>query len=352
MRKKLFVSILCAMLVTGCSSTPQVNSIVGSGQVKMESGSGVSEEAGTDGDVAETVTTVDSHTLYESFLKNEITVHIGNGRSNGYYIFGRDFGENDFAFTELVQALVEGVENSNGGAKVDKKSVGIKYAYIDCGNDGAEELLLEIRIPTQVEESVEYFVIKDNNGPLETVYTDEGWSRSNIHINSMGYVYSDGSGGASSSSYAKGYIDAEGRWHHIYTATASTFKSGEDLSFKGDLHTVSSVGDNEYVFLDFDFNNTDGDESDDTFGYAEVGDAGNGNPTDGYKGYYSTELLVDDSLYEESSELNKFFTGEGLTTVSIPDIEKMIEDKENQEGLTSEIKDAGEPAWQKISINF
>ncbi|MBO4457455.1 MAG: hypothetical protein J5802_07035 [Butyrivibrio sp.] len=351
MKKKFLVSVLCAMLVTGCSSVPQANSIIG-GDVKVEEGSNEAEETGTDGEGAETATATDSKGVYESFLKNEITVHIDTEGDAGYYIFQRNYEEDVVTFQELVQTLVESVQNNNGGAKVDMKSVGIRYAYIDCGNDGAEELALEIRIPTNVEETVEYFVIKDNDGPLEVVYTDEGWSRSNIHINRFGYVYTDGSGGANTGSYGKGFIGADGKWHYIYTAVATTFTSGEDLSFNGDLHTAPSVGDKKYVFFDFDFNDTINEEVDDTFSYAEIGDIASTDPSEGYRGFFCADLLVDDSLYEDSNALKKFFTDAGLTTVSITDITKMIEEKENEEGLTSEIKDGEETPWQKLEVSF
>ena len=76
----------------------------------------------------------------------------------------------------------------------------------------------------------------------------------------------------------------------------------------------------------------------------------------GFKGYFYTQLLHDDSLYEESGEIYEYLRQNNRLPedklVTINDLEQMIAQKEKKEGLTEEIKNGKTLIWEELAYTF
>lgn len=299
---------------------------------------------------------VEETSLYERFLSNEAKVRISQNNNFGYYCNLEDMQDQEFTLEELTNRIIAGyVGDEYSGVKISLES--IEYSYIDCGNDGKKELAVRINTPS-IDGWEEYIVIRENNGALETIFSDVAWSRSRICLNKYGYFYNDGSGGAANHAFDKSFIDAEGHFHYIYTASSTVFAIGEDytadLWFGNDIHSIPAGidVDGEYVFLSFDFNNTMEDEADDVYTYAKT-ELGDGfEPGDGFRGYFYGNLVDDDSIYEDTYPLKQFYEKEGLKTYTTKEIDQMIADKEIKEGLTEDVKNGEQVDWEPIEITF
>jgi hypothetical protein len=92
---------------------------------------------------------------------------------------------------------------------------------IDCGNDGNKELGLIIYTPMNIESWEQHIVVKDVDDTLQMIYADVAWSRSSIYMNEYGYIFGDGSGGAAYHGFDKSFIDADGKWHFIYSDSST-----------------------------------------------------------------------------------------------------------------------------------
>ena len=262
-----------------------------------------------------------------------------------------------FSLEEIVNRVIAGyVVDKNSGVRISLES--IKYAFIDCGNDGKKELAVRISTPTNTEEWIEYIIIREKNGSLETIFSDVAWSRKHIYLNEYGYFYNDGSNGAANNSFNKSFIDAKGNCHFLYSVNTTGFYTGEeyvpDLWFDNDIHSIPKEIslDGGYVFLSFDFNNTPDDDTDNVYSYARLGNEEAYESDGGYKGYYYESLLDDDSIYSEDHPLTQFFNNEGLKTLTITEINQMVKDKEIKEGLSDEIINSNPANWINLEWNF
>ena len=355
MKKTGIMSVALLMMLTGCKGGSTVEGNAESSAVASDAGTSESEIAKVAADDAtteaageapaeassedETVEVVGDG-IYERFLRNEVPVKIGEKENLGEYFNFEESQGQECTLEELVNLIIDGyTEGEGSGAKIRLES--IEYAFLDCGNDGNRELAIRIRTPS-VDEWTENIIIKDKAGKLETIYSDVAWSRSRICMNEYGYIYGDGSGGAASHGFDKAYVDADCKYHFIYSDFADYPESS-------------------YVYFSFDFNNTDESEDDiDLYALIDENDKfdkeDDSEYEDGYRSYFFSKLVNDDSLYEESGEIYKHVTENGYQPdgklVTVSEIEKMIADKEKQEGLTEEIKN-GEPLeWKKLKYSF
>ncbi len=291
--------------------------------------------------------------LYESFLNNKAKVNISDINNFGYYFNFENNVGNEYTLEEIVNLIIASyVGDPSNGVRISLES--IEYAYIDCGNDGNEELLLKIYTPS-VDGWTEYIIIREVNGSLETIYSDVAWARSSIYINEYGYVYGDASGGASSHFFYKAFIDASGAYHYIYSDFANGFGIGTEY-IDGHPESEPSEIDGDYVLLSFDFDNTPEDENYNAYSYAKIKE--NAYDWDeGFKGYFYCELVDDDSVYEDDHPLRQyvkqyFYDGYISKVYSLKEIDKMIADREQQEGLTDVVKNGKAPNWESLSYDF
>ncbi|MBO6241664.1 MAG: hypothetical protein J6O61_12630 [Butyrivibrio sp.] len=354
MKKKVIMVILaCALLISACgnnqadvggdSSTNENDVEASASDSAQQDTANVSDEGKETGDVAAT---------YENFLANKAKVHINQDMDFGtYFSFEKD-KELNLTLEEITNAIIDSYLEEFEGSKIEL--TGIEYAYLDCGNDGNAELAVCIHTPS-VDDWTEYLIIKEMNGKLECIYSNEAWSRSNVGIGKYGYIYGDGSGGASNHYFEKSYIDAGGKWHYIYGDETTVFDCSDveypgDIWGNGDEHVNLEMPlPGSFVFFSFDFNNTE-DENDNVFSYAQY--SGDYESDNGLGGYFYCKLLADDGIYDEDYPLKKFYDQVGIETLSIKEVGELISEKAEAEGFTPEIANAGDAEWQELEYLF
>ena len=321
-----------------------------------DSGAEAAANAEDNSAVAEgdTANAQDSTELYEKFLRNENTVLIKPAVAIDEYYWNLDNLSNmDVTLEGLVNGILSYYTDNNPNCKIKFESA--EYAYIDCGNDGNKELALRFVTPEGNETWEEYIIIKAVDGVLETVYANVAWSRSALYIGEYGYIFGDGSGGAAYHLFDKSFIDADGKWHFIYSDESTTgIVADSSVNAYGIEVKIPSNAklDVDYTLLEFDFNNTEMDRTDDAVTYAKIVEGTVADYENGYRSYFYSDLEADDSIYEDSNALKKLFDKEGLKIYTLSEIDQMIADKEAAEGLTEEVKNGGIADWQPLELTF
>lgn len=217
--------------------------------------------------------------------------------------------------------------------------LGMRYAYIDCGNDGNKEMALEVDGTFIDGDSSLTLILKEIDGTIQTVYAYANWARSQTDINEYGFISGGGSNSASNHGYNASYIDADGNYSFGYY-------EGEELDF--DMFTAFKEHE------DYDTSGLDGslciyelrlDEK----AYDE-------------KDYYYSYIVVDKDTYQEinvpnlytDSEYKKIIDGiKDCNFVTMEEYTGLKEDKLKSIGVTDEIKGADYPEYTEIdSITF
>ncbi len=344
MRKtKTILIALCASVITACSGTTTEQADVVSESNDAATQTISVEDNKEDVSVSEDVPEEET-SLYEKFLNNEASIHINIENDYGYYFSFSESEQRDFTIEELTNFLIEEFTKMQEGARISVDK--IQYAYIDCGNDCNNELALYIHTPTSGEDWMEYFIIKEIDDKLESIYSNVAWSRSHIAINEYGLIAGDGSGGAGYQSFTKEYIDADGKWHYLYENSAEG---------RMDVYGVLSEADinpDYCLYFSFDLNNTPDDPSDDydTYSFTKASDPF--EEVDYFTTNYFSPIIYDDSIYEDDYPLKSYYDSNGVTIYTMTEIENMIEDRLAQEGVTETIRNGKEAAWTNLDYSF
>lgn len=150
--------------------------------------------------------TYSSDELYEKYLNDEITATID---CNDFY--GADYGD-----VKTISELVYGEGDELGEYFLND----VYYGYIDCGMDGEDELLVaaEFITPGDTDYIEEQFIVKAFGQDLKVLSMDTSGARYMTAITDTGYIYYEGSGGASSFYTEHSYMNAEGRRVFLYSA--------------------------------------------------------------------------------------------------------------------------------------
>lgn len=274
----------------------------------------------------ENVDVLSTKQRYESFLKGEEPLYFNQYMPNGYEAiqFEKTKG---YTMSDLLTVL----KDKYIDVDMDME---INYAYLDCGNDGVEELAIRFNgINVEGPEiSTQVYVIKEIEGKLECCYYYETWSRSNTDINCYGYVTSNGSNGASNHGYDAGYIDADGKWNFIHYTEEEWNIDGlfidETLGEVPEIaaskqyegYIVVTTTRFEEILTDEDFYNM--------------------------KNYYAYYVDgVEGDVYSEGI-YKDIFDEAGVKMYRPEEIEAMILEKEASLGITEEIKQGAEVIWE------
>ena len=142
-------------------------------------------------------------TLYESFLNNKA----GAGRR-------WDSKNNDG--NETLSDLLDKLEGDEMTVAVDRNNC-VSYSYIDCGNDGVPELLLNISFDRIGDAANRYYIIKEFNGKLYICYETDSWYRSYVTISDKGQVQCEGSNGSHAYFYRRGFVDGNGDYKSLFS---------------------------------------------------------------------------------------------------------------------------------------
>ena len=324
--KKYFALVLFVIvLFTGCSKAPKPV------EAEIPEPESIEEEA-KEPDVS----------LYEQFLANEVTVHINGGEESdaGYFFSLKDMDEQNYTLEELVKEIIDAHSFSQETPDTTLRS--IMYSYIDCGKDGIPELAIIIDTPQGVEQWQEVLIIKEIDGNLETVYSTVAWSRFYVYLNEYGYIYNDGSGGASHHQFDKEYIDGDGKYHFIYQSNTNAY------SYPGDEEM-------DIYLIEFNFSNTKTDEGWRPAEYYAFGLVNRDQypiEHNGFKGYCYDCMVenlgnIDTEPYMQ--DLSSISTAE---EIPLSEAEERIAQNEEFAGLTEEIKNGKEADWKVLEESF
>ncbi len=385
--KKIIAITICASMLAGCAGNQAV--VTDDGSVK-ENSTEISEQSGDSDDQGQSSLQEQSENglaengqdqsgnqesdnnqgtddqaegdagqdtaLYEEFLANKAKVHIDPVQDKGEYFSFDGNVQQDCTLEEMVNAIIAGYISDNENSKISLDS--IEYAYMDCGNDGKKELALMISTPEPFEGWIEYVVIKDFGGELRSIYSNVAWSRRSLYFNEYGYIFGDGSGGAAYHSFDKEYIDAEGTCHFVYgdstTAGLSYDEYRPPLWFNGDSHELPDglELDGDYVLIGFDFTGDKMDDEYEYYTYVRTADMPEDEWGNGFRGYFYGNLEKDNSIYEDTHPLKRFFDSEGLHIYTLDEIDGMIAEKEASLGITEEIKNGRNVEWKELAYDF
>ncbi len=320
MKKGILTTIIVACLLSACAKEEKtVADDVSVEEVNIDDESATLYDAFLQGSAKETVENSDDATgknLFEKFLSNEESVIVESDRLWVWEISDAQPFANDknYLFSELIHRVM----------MEDDLSVDIKYAYIVPKAKEPEQLLLSIT--TYEFEADPYnnvFVIRDVDGKLKLSYGNIDHFREEAHINKFGYI---------DEHYYPGYrpptdiyrILTEDGCKLIY---GTTFECG-DIIKPAQLQSFSEDGGYiwNYWFEDKGF-----------CSYSFVNEKGEPD----YIG-------LEEKLYGKNSPYRKAFEDAGIKFYEMSEIEDMISKKEEELGITDEIKEANEPEWIEI----
>jgi len=149
---------------------------------------------------------------YQRFLRREETVQM---REDAWY-YGDQ--QKEWTLNDIREKII-----NEYTSEYNSVYPSIEYAYLDCGNDGVEELAvrfvgLDIYAPDDDSDLTMIITCKDNS--LEVVYSYETWARSYTSPLYHGCFPSGGSAGAGDHPFDMQYLDADGNLHTVYNAEA------------------------------------------------------------------------------------------------------------------------------------
>lgn len=322
MKRNIVKAILPAVLVTvalaGCGKSGENTGTVTFEAIEdKENGnySGTGADGGADGETSGQTKANEadekSSQLYEDFLAGNAKAKFTGEADLGSYI---NLG-NALTVGESY-TLDEIIGNCEKGDEIEAFTfTGKQNSYIDCGQDGNKELLVELEYGAEFTLKM---IVKDMGGELDIIYSRDQWSRSDLEINDDGTIESSGSGGATIHGFDQAYIDADGKYHFYY--------GSEDY---GMPYSYYAVKDGEYVVLDFEGLDTD------HFMITSywTSDAEN-------KDYYYTLVELDDNyevvenadLYSESNPFRQKFDQAGIPVYTAEEVNRILDDRAAQIG--------------------
>ncbi|MBR4670998.1 MAG: hypothetical protein IKO84_10390 [Butyrivibrio sp.] len=338
--RTLTAVLACGMLLCACSANPDdLNAeSIDTEQNAIEEQDTTEQTTDTDAE-AEGENIADESTdsgetgdaLYESFLNNQAKVLVDTQNDHGEYMSLADANGTECTLDELTKVLTDTYAKQAG---VDVTADSVEYGYFDCGSDGVKELAIKINTSM----GQEIVAIKEVDGALKLIYAGDEWDRSELVLNYNGSIIKSGNGGWGAFSTEKSVIDADGNWNFVYSAYVTEYiEPGTprgDLYFNGQTHSLPQDMnlDDSYAFIDFDFNNTLEDGTDDVYSYSKIIE--NPGNSSGSREYYYGEFNDANTTYDSSNSLYQFLENEGVKPVSVSEADKMIADKEKSVGLT------------------
>ncbi len=278
----------------------------------------------------------DSSEVYEAFLNNEEVAEISFDADQGYYSSYKETLEDGKSYTldEIAQGLKSGINvflESNDDIEISET----RNAYIDCGNDGQNELLVAVKFKAPMDTYENKMIFKATKDGLKLCYCGDSWPRKSLAVNEYGYIETTFSGGAYDSSYEKSYVDAEGSWHFLYGNVAEYAERGE-LWYGSTKYVYSDYGIDmsDLLIFSYYFEKTD-DESEPEYlyTYAKMGEYGKANEVP----YFDVSIVKDNVLYETGNMYKDFFDQIGMKVYSTTDMAALVEKQLQNEGFDSSL---------------
>lgn len=264
---------------------------------------------------------------YQEFLKGNELVY--------YNYIGMNYG--DAAVDDTGYSLSDMLESFDEQYWGMEQEPTVEYAYLDCGNDGVEELAVRfvgMGIYSPGDDSTLVLIIKEIDEKLELCYLYETWARSETTLNQYGYITSGGSNGASNHGYGAGYIDAAGKWNYLYYMEEEV--DINQLAFHEALANVPVVAETKEYEGNIIVCTTTFEDMSSPEAYLKA------------ERFYSYAVDgVEGDVYSEGV-YKEIFDEAGVKFYLPEEIDAMILDKEASLGITEEIKSAPKLTWEKL----
>ncbi len=347
MKKKIIKSVAgimaTAIVITGCSSAQlkldsendaavEESNMADSEISEDKANSDVSEEFSTK-ESEELAEETEDVSMYEAFISNAEKVYFDEESDVLPYHLQRKF---DISEGYTLDELIETSLNAYYDNDESKGDPSIQNQYIDCGKDGVKELLVDIRYPgmedSEYEEFddkyVDHWVIKEIDNRLIVKYFGTDSLRSYTYINEYGYISILNTGaylGVIPETF--GYLDENANWvlyyRYYYYLDMSDFvreKGNLGLNLEYSSEEWKDMQVEEYLFDD-EAGYTDSDKTGFTI-YVKTDDNG---------------VVEDDSIYGDSSEYKEFFDDAGINTCPRSEVEKRLEERREEIGLSEDV---------------
>ncbi len=273
---------------------------------------------------------------YMKFLADE-ELAVADITEEGYFREG-----NRYSFSEIINEYIK-----NESAYADDYEIGLmdaQYAYIDCGNDGSTEMVVQLTYQLYGEVNRVYF-LGYRDGGVHVLGSDEWGYRSIMDINEAGYVINGGSGGATLWVNDHYYYNGEGKRIFLYNLEQDMglkyarvpryyMRNGfERTDYPDDEFMLGG-----YMVYTYNFNEYVYDE--------------NETPDEIYDKYYSKNMycFLDEKErdVEPDSRFVELYKKEGIKWYKKAEIEKLVKEHEEELGATGDIRDADPVNWESI----
>lgn len=199
----------------------------------------------------------------------------------------------------------------------------ISYAYLDLGNDGIMEYAVQFTgmgIYGLGDDSTLVYIIKEKQGVLELCFSYETWARSDSSLNCSGYYTSAGSSSATCHVVSCGYINGMGEYHYICSTEYEydIVAKGWEEDFTGIVEKMTvSEGEEPYSLI--------------TICFDEILTEDDYYNVERYYTFEPTGTEKDDVYWN-------VFEEEGVRLYPYGEVKQLINEKEQNLGITDEIK--------------
>lgn len=253
---------------------------------------------------------------YQEFLSGECQVYIEKNMKEELYDLGFEIEMDSDGI--LLEDILKQINCTYLYIHDIPKIETISYAYLDCFNDGKQELAVSFRgLAPSIDDEKLIFIIVYEKGKLYLRHSFLTWSRNRIDLYYYGYVIVNGSDSAFSGSYEEYFIDDKGKKLPFYEVY-SNWESIADTELCNQAFDKDEfyAGTNEYTI--------------------------NGET---YLNIHTEDTSIDEeswnkfcSLYEQKYE--------ALYTED--EIETLIQKRWDNLGVKEEWKEQKEPEWQLL----
>ena len=284
----------------------------------------------------------DSKEMYESFLAGTEPLYFDIANVDGMLI-GDTY---EPVYKEDTPYILDEVINTwlmQANEYGEDYAIGeVKYTYIDCGQDGEPELAISfegLNINAGYPEMQQACIIKAIDDKLQLCFSRDYGYRAYLTIKDNGTMVYSGSNGAAYHTNIYEMVDKEGKYEYIYGVDTSYIP--QDLFYEIDDYDESEYDDvlsnsmyGEYTFREYEGPAVESYESylkDAKYVYYSVDE------------YY--EETNDMSVYEPDSDYAKMFALTGRTFVTPDEIDKIINNRLKELGVTQEMLDEDEVEW-------
>ncbi|MCR5626672.1 MAG: hypothetical protein K6F99_05085 [Lachnospiraceae bacterium] len=255
--------------------------------------------------------------LYQDFLDGKAGTKFKGSSEHASYLTLSSVLEEGKAYD--INEIKKKIKETNPDMFADCEAEIVENTLIDCGSDGNKELLVKYQIEAG-EIYTLFNVIKEKDGELNIIFSDDMWSRSEINIADNGVVTGTGSGGASIHEYEEGYIDANGDYRFGY---------GEETNIAPfELYLSKN---NEYISIDLS------DLDVESFQVNTCWLEENRDGCENYHTYYMLDKdyndITKESDFDDDNPYKKKFTDNGIKVYTHEEIQQLIDSHEKEIGF-------------------